>query len=250
MIKKLTIIATLLVTMAGCASTSSKNVKNGHTNNWLRAINLNYQYVDPCDGYRNRVQPHFEKSVRISNSTNGQSVSDIIMTYVSADIEYRKKEDEYMKTTYPKWVKVAYGKTSSKSYSVGHVGNPGRYDILGPTINNRGRAEYRDSTVYETLQTNILKSLIFNPQPGYLSMTLYRYKEFIPKPSYPVNHIAIAIGNHEEKSHSTSWTIFTTPRSYYRCPQEHPLWGTPKFDVMMNCVENKICSAQVITKIR
>lgn len=247
--KKLALATTVAATMVGCAS-PVKSVAGESTTNWLKAINFNANYVDPCDGYRNRVKPHFEKSVRITNSINTQPVSDIIMTYVSADIEYRKKEDEFMKATYPKWFEVAYGGIPQKSYGVGHVGNPREYAILGPTINNFGRAEYSDRTVYKNLQTNVLKSLIINPQPGYLSMTLYQYMELVPKPSYPVNQIALAIGNHQERSNNTSWKIFETPRSYYRCPMEHPLWNTPKWQVMMNCVQNGICSAQIETHIR
>lgn len=231
---------------------SSNSFAVEYTKNWLKFLNSDAQYVDPCDGYRNNVKPHFEKSVVITNKVAPISINKIIDTYLLADMKYRQDEDEFMKAKYPKWWEVANNSKSTRyyndrnfnytKYSVGRVGYP--------RLMNLGERAVRSL-------------LLDKPQGGYLTLTLYTKKEMHGNlwlhnhDGYDYTRASNAsygddsrVMYHWEADPRNTWLTTETPRSYYRCPMEHPLWGTSNWDVMMDCVINGVCSAQIQTHIR
>lgn len=246
MLKKIIPVALLMTSLTSYAST------DGHTSNWLKFLNSNAQYIDPCDGYRNRVKSHFEKSVKITNQTGPIPINKIINTYLLSDMKYRQDEDEFMKAKYPEWWKIANNGKNTRYYndrSFSYV----RYSV--------GRVGYPRMVNLGSKSTRSL--LLDKPQSGYLTLTLYMNVELRGK-LWLHNHDGydyeralksnysddMRVMYHWEASPQNTWMTFETPRSYYRCPMEHPLWNTPKWEVMMNCVENGICSAQIHTNIR
>lgn len=233
---KLILATSLLV--GSVSAISGELDRGGRTHNWIVGTVLpQWEYVDPCNGYRNNHVQHVEKSVEISNQY-GMNATKIKNAYILADAKYRQEEDDYMRKAYPEWFKLSHdvirrrhNNTMNASYEHGFVGSP------NVAVNYGG---HYVSPHRKQLDRDIFKAFVKNPPSGFLTMSLYLDPNLSKNLSLP--------NDNWESNTSTLWYIMETPRTYYRCPREHPLWGKPEWAKMMNCVKNGQCSAYVVPR--
>lgn len=248
--KVLGIISFLSITTVYASSDSTKLTQN-YTNNWLKFLNSDVQYIDPCDGYRNRVKPYFEKSVQISNDIEPLMARKVINDYLLADMRYREEEDEFMKQKYPQWWEIANNNRDTRYYKTGNFNYHNyKFGSVGyPRLMNLGQKAAR-SLILDKPQGGYLTLTLMLKKEWHKELWLHNYVNYGYKDAQKVSYNNSRVMHHWEANGEDVWLTTETPRSYYRCPMEHPLWNTPKWDIMMDCAERGICSAQIHTNIR